>query len=197
MPEPDAALSSPRHPLDPNAAAVAESPDRSAPILQMPNGDLPRDIATTLDASHERVSEVRRFAREGAVEMSLEDDVTISGAASDVSAEAQASSDLPDPVREHAQTVRRVQEFSGETRGERAVREWDGAEHEGTVVAADAEGIVMHLGRHEFMHVPADAHALDRQIVGKLAAVDRSGRISDKERDADQRSLDGLDRGHR
>lgn len=196
MPEADSALSDQRLPADPNASPVAESPNRRTPVLQTPNDEPIQDVMP-LDAPSRSGGDFRRFAGlADAVEEEIANaDLAAPKAATSFSSETP--SNAVDASLQHTQNVRRVQEFSAETHAGRKVREWDGAEHEGTVVAQDAGGVVLHVGRNEYMHVPSQTHSTEGRIVGAYATVDRSGRLNADTFTGRERSRDDLGRGGR
>lgn len=191
MPDPNVALSDSHRSADADAAPVAESPDRRAPVVQTPDGE-PSPTVSAFESTHSARSFERFAIREAAENERFEQSFADVGDANATS--PRAPSEPLDATLARAQNARRVQEFSAEAHGGRNVREWDGAEHQGVVVAADARGVTMHVGRNEYMRIPTPG---DRDVVGSFAAVDRSGKVSPHEVGSHERSRGDVERGGR
>ena len=84
----------------------------------------------------------------------------------------------PSPASLQVARLRRIDALAVEERERDRVRPWDGAEHAGTVVAAREDGVIVHVGRGEHVHVPSrDGDDRSQDLVGRHVSVDRAGNV--------------------
>jgi hypothetical protein len=151
-----------------DAASTTELPDRAEPRLVTQYGD-PLDMAVALESSRAVSRSEAEHVRSAmqATEPQRDDK------RSSVSAEAVGTSE----AAEQAQRMRRVEEFAREGH---SVRAWGGGEHSGTVVAAAADGVVVHVGRNEYVRVPAQrGEPFTTELIGRHVSVARGGEIAE------------------
>ncbi|MBD5654162.1 MAG: hypothetical protein IAI50_03150 [Candidatus Eremiobacteraeota bacterium] len=151
-----------------SAAAVTESPDRADPRLVTQYGD-PLDVPVALDNSR-------------AVSHSETERVRIATQATEPQRDEQrphggAQPAVPNEASEQAQRMRRVEEFARERH---SVERWGGGEHSGTVVAAAADGIILHVGRNEYVRVPAqNSEPFSPVLLGRHVSINRGGEVTE------------------
>jgi len=154
-----------------------EIPDRASPRLQTIYGD-----ALTTDS----VPATTRVTRQIEIDArrAIADDIEHEDETPNPAPKADESL-----ANERTQQMLRVQEFAHERH---LTQQWDGSEHVGTVVSSSVDGLVMHVGRHEYIHVPQAQNERGDQLIGRYISVDRTGSIRESHTNAHEPA--GLER---